>query len=72
MGLFQRMKNLQELDLSHNKIISVASFRIPPFVWKLDASFNAIEELPDHNFLKTAKNLMELDLRYKEKYFDQQ
>ena len=63
MGLFQRMRNLQTVNLSHNKILSLSSFRIPPFVWHLDLSFNKIEELPSHHFLKSARNLMELDLR---------
>lgn len=62
MGLFQRMRNLQTVNLSHNKILSLSSFRIPPFVWHLDLSFNKIEELPSHHFLKSARNLMELDL----------
>jgi len=46
MGLFNRMRKLQELDLSHNDIISLSSIRIPPFVWNLDLSYNKIQELP--------------------------
>jgi len=62
MGLFQRMRNLQQLNLGHNDIISVSSIRIPPYVWNLDLSHNKIDQVPGHNFLASAKNLMELNL----------
>lgn len=64
MGLFQRMRKLQKLDLSHNSIMSLSSMRIPPFVWKMDLSYNKIDEIPDKNFLRAAKNLMELNLSH--------
>lgn len=64
MGLFQRMRNLQKVNLSGNKLISLSSIRIPPSVWSLDLSYNKIEQIPSQNFMQTSSNLRELDLSH--------
>jgi len=60
--LFQRMKALQHLNLSNNRLLNINQVKFPSFLRVLNVAGNQIAGINERKFLSSAVNLQTLDM----------